>query len=250
MILSFVQGLFEGLETLWDGLWRLPDLAFDPDSYASFWTYLTEREGWGEVLGVTREHAQLVLTSMIWAVVVGLALGVLIHRVKQARSLVLGVSAIFLTIPSLALFAVFVPIVGIGDRGPLVALFMYSLLPIIRNTVTGLEEVDRAVVESAKGMGLSAVQRLVKVELPLAWPVILTGIRVATLLNTGIAAIAVLVGGTGLGVYIQEGLTRYPLPNSVEAMWIAVVFTVGLALVFDLAFTVLRKLTTSKGIQS
>jgi ABC-type proline/glycine betaine transport system permease subunit len=79
--------------------------------------------------------------------------------------------------------------------------------------------------------------------------VILTGVRVATLLNTGIAAIAVLVGGSGLGVYIQEGLTRYPLPNSVEAMWIAVAFSVGLALVFDLAFAILRRLTTSKGLQ-
>ena len=249
MILSFVGGLLEGLDTLWDGLWRLPSVLFDPASYESFWEYLTEREGIGEVLGVTREHAQLVLTSMAWAVVVGLSFGILIHRIKVLRAPVIGVAGIFLTLPSLALFAVFVPIVGIGNRGPLVALFMYSLLPIIRNTVTGLEEVDRAVVESAKGMGLSAVQRLVRVELPLAWPVILTGIRVATLLNTGIAAIAVLVGGTGLGVYIQDGLTRYPLPNSVEAMWLAVVFTVGLALIFDLAFAVLRKLTTSRGLQ-
>lgn len=250
MITGFIGGLLEGLDTLWDGLYRIPSVAFDPSSYSSFWDFLTDREGIGEVLGVTWEHAQIVLTSMAWAVVVGLTLGVVIHRVKALRTAVLGMAAIFLTMPSLALFAVFVPVVGIGNRGPLIALFMYSLLPIIRNTVTGLEEVDRAVVESAKGMGLSATQRLLRVELPLAWPVILTGIRVATLLNTGIAAIAVLVGGTGLGVYIQEGLTRYPLPNSVEAVWIAVVFTVGLALVFDLAFTVIRKLTTSKGLQS
>lgn len=249
-MLSVLRGLLGGLDTLWDGLWKLPGLVSDPSSYESFWNYLTVREGWGEVLGVTREHAQLVLTSMVAAVVVGLALGILIHRVSSLRAAVLGVSAVFLTIPSLALFALFIPLVGIGDRGPLIALFMYSLLPIVRNTATGLEEVDRSVVESAKGMGLSARQRLIRVELPLAWPVILTGIRVATLLNTGIAAIAVLVGGGGLGTYIQDGLTRYPLPNSVEAIWIAVVFTVGLALVFDLCFAVLRKLTTSKGLQS
>ncbi len=250
MTLGFVRGLLEGLDTLWDGLWRLPSIAFDPSSYSSFWEYLTEREGFDEVLGVTTEHASLVLTAMAFGVVIGLSLGILIHRVKNLRSPVLGILGIFLTLPSLALFAVFVPVVGIGDTGPIIALTMYALLPITRNTVTGLEEVDRAVVESAKGMGLSPVQRLLKVELPLAWPVILTGIRVSTLLATGIAAIAVLVGGTGLGVYIQDGLTRYPLPNSVEAMWIAVVFTVGLALVFDLCFTVLRKLTTSKGLQS
>ncbi|MDE0802292.1 MAG: ABC transporter permease [Acidimicrobiales bacterium] len=250
MILGFISGLFEGLDTLWDGLWRLPTVAFDPSSYASFWEYLTDREGVGEVLSVTFEHAKLVLTAMGFGVVIGLTLGIMIHRVTALRSPVLGILGVFLTLPSLALFAVFVPVVGIGDTGPIIALTMYALLPITRNTVTGLQEVDRAVVESAKGMGLSAVQRLVKVELPLAWPVILTGIRVSTLLATGIAAIAVLVGGTGLGVYIQDGLTRYPLPNSVEAVWIAVVFTVGLALLFDTCFTVLRKLTTSKGLQS
>jgi osmoprotectant transport system permease protein len=180
---------------------------------------------------------------------VGLVVGIVIHRVRVLRPPALGLASVFLTLPSLALFAIFVPVVGIGDRGPLIALFMYSLLPVIRNTVTGLEEVDQSIVESARGMGLSAVQRLLKIELPLAFPVILTGVRVATLLNTGIAAIAVLVGGSGLGVYIQEGLTRYPLPNSVEAMWIAVAFSVGLALVFDLAFAILRRLTTSKGLQ-
>lgn len=249
---GFVRGLLDGLDTLWDGLWRLPGLLFDPSSYASFWRYVTEREGWGEVLGVTRDHAQIVLTSMFWAVLVGLSVGILIHRVSTLRTPVLGVASVFLTIPSLALFSIFIPIgfIGIGDRGPLIALFMYSLLPILRNTVTGLEEVDRAVVESAKGMGLSPTQRLLRAEFPLAWPVILTGIRVATLLNTGIVAIAVLVGGSGLGSYLTDGLTRYPLPNSVEPMWVGVVFTIGLALVFDLVFTVLRKVTTSKGLQS
>lgn len=249
MIVGFISGLFEGLDTLWDGLWRLPSVVFDPASYSSFWDYLIDREGLDEVLSVTVEHAKLVLTAMAFGVLIGLTLGIVIHRVSALRSPVLGILGIFLTLPSLALFAVFVPVVGIGDTGPIIALAMYALLPITRNTVTGLQEVDRAVVESAKGMGLSAVQRLVKVELPLAWPVILTGIRVSTLLATGIAAIAVLVGGTGLGVYIQDGLTRYPLPNSVEAMWIAVAFTVGLALVFDTCFALLRKLTTSKGLQ-
>lgn len=248
-MIGFVGGLLDGLRTLWDGLWRVPGVVTDWSSYRSFWVYLTEREGLGEVLGVAREHAQLVLMSMAWAVTVGLVVGIVIHRVKVLRPPALGLASVFLTLPSLALFAIFVPVVGIGDRGPLIALFMYSLLPVIRNTVTGLVEVDQSIVESARGMGLSAVQRLLRIELPLAFPVILTGVRVATLLNTGIAAIAVLVGGSGLGVYIQEGLTRYPLPNSVEAMWIAVVFSVGLALVFDLAFAILRRLTTSKGLQ-
>ena len=96
---------------------------------------------------------------------------------------------------------------------------------------------------------MGAWQRLARVELPLAWPVMLTGIRVATLLNIGIAAIAVLVGGTGLGVYVNDGLTRFPLPTSVERMWTGVVFTIALALVVDLAFTALRRFTTPRGLR-
>ncbi|MEZ5239390.1 MAG: ABC transporter permease subunit [Microthrixaceae bacterium] len=98
-------------------------------------------------------------------------------------------------------------------------------------------------------MGLSGLQRLRIVELPLAWPVIITGVRISTLLNTGIAAIAVLVGGDGLGVFINDGLNRYPLPTSVERTWTGIVFTVGLALLFDLAFSGINRLTTSKGIR-
>jgi osmoprotectant transport system permease protein len=127
---------------------------------------------------------------------------------------------------------------------------MYSILPILRNTVTGLEEVDQAVIESAKGMGLNKSQRLLRVELPLAWPVILTGVRVATLLVIGISAIAPLVGGTGLGRYINDGLQRFPDVTSVERMWTGVIFTILLALVADLFFTLLRRLTTSKGLRS
>ena len=99
-------------------------------------------------------------------------------------------------------------------------------------------------------MGLNARQRLLQIELPLAWPVILTGIRVATLLNIGIAAIAPLVGGTGLGQYINDGLQRFPDVTSVERIWTGVVFTILLALVADIGFTLLRRFTTSKGLRS
>jgi len=126
---------------------------------------------------------------------------------------------------------------------------MYSILPILRNTVIGLEDVDRAVIESAQGMGLNKRQRLLQVEVPLAWPIILTGIRVAALLNIGIAAIAPLVGGTGLGRYINDGLQRFPDLTSVERMWTGVVFTIVLALVADIFFSLLRRFTTSKGLR-
>lgn len=244
--------LIEGFDVLFTGLGELPALVFDPDAYQSWWTWMSDAEGWSPIFERVVEHVQLVAMSMVFAIVISVVLGVLVHRVRLLRGLILGFASIMLTIPSLALFAIFIsiPSIGIGDRGPIIALTMYSILPILRNTIIGLEDVDRAVIESAKGMGLNASQRLLKIELPLAWPIILTGIRVATLLNIGIAAIAPLVGGTGLGRYINDGLQRFPDVTSVERMWTGVVFTIGLALVADLLFTLLRRLTTSKGLRS
>ncbi len=240
-----------GVADLANGIGELPALVSDTSAYSSFWDFVVDDEGLGTILGHTWDHAQLVGTSMFFAVLIATALGILVHRVKALAGIVVGISSILLTIPSLALFSIFIPVswIGIGDRGPLIALGLYSILPILRNTVTGLEEVDAAVVESAKGMGFSAFQRLRRIELPLAWPVILTGIRVAALLNVGIAAIAVLVGGSGLGVYINDGLTRYPNPGSVERMWTGVVFTILLALILDLIFTLIRKFTTPSGLR-
>lgn len=243
--------LLEGFETLFRGIGELPSLVFDPDAYQSWWDWVTNEEGWGAIFERVVETIQLVAMSMSIAIVISVILGVVVHRVHALRGPVLGFASIMLTVPSLALFAVFIsiPAIGVGDRGPIIALTMYSILPILRNTVTGLEEVDGAVIESAKGMGLNATQRLLRIELPLAWPIILTGIRVATLLNLGISAIAPLVGGGGLGRYINDGLQRFPDVSSVERMWTGVVFTIALALLADLAFTVLRRLTTSKGLR-
>ena len=215
------------------------------DGVSRFWEFISERPE--EIWALTLEHAYLVLSAIAVASVLAVALGVLAHRRPVLRGPFLGVAGVFLTIPSFALFALFIPVVGLGDRPAQIALVMYSILPILRNTVTGLNGVDRAVVESAKGMGLSAPQRLLRVELPLAWPVILAGMRVATLLATGIAAIATLVGGGGLGEYIKEGLTRYPLPTSVERIWTGTLFTVLLALVLDLVYSLVHRFTTSEG---
>jgi osmoprotectant transport system permease protein len=241
-----------GLRDLGSGIADLPRLLTDTSGYSSWWTYITEREGWAGIFENMVDHTQLVAMSMLFASIISIVLGVTIHRVRALRGPILGFASILLTIPSLALFAVFisVPGIGIGDRGPIIALALYSILPILRNTVIGLEDVDRAVIESAKGMGLNATQRLIRIELPLAWPIILTGMRVATLLNIGIAAIAPLVGGTGLGGYVRDGLQRFPDVTSVERMWTGVVFTIVLALIADLFFTLVRRLTTSKGLRS
>lgn len=218
------------------------------DGISSWWTFVSER--WDDVLEATLQTAQMVVTSMLIGSIICIVLGVLAHRKPVLKQPLLAITSVFMTIPSLALFAILIPLVGIGNRPAVIALVIYSLMPILRNTITGLDGVDPAIVEASKGMGLSGLQRLRIVELPLAWPVIITGIRISTLLNTGISAIAVLVGGTGLGVFINDGLNRYPLPTSVERTWTGVIFTVALALVFDLVFTGIDRLTTSKGIRS
>ena len=202
-----------------------------------------------DIWEATVQHAQLVLVVILAATVFSVALGVVVQRNSTARQIALSIAGIFLTIPSLALFALFIPIVGIGNPPAIMALFLYALLPILRNTVTGLDEVSPAVVESARGMGMSSGQQLVKVRLPLAWPVIMAGVRVSSLLVVGIAAIAVLVGGDGLGSFIQGGLTRLGLPGSVESVWVGTVFTVLLGLTLDLGFATVQRLTTSQGLR-
>jgi osmoprotectant transport system permease protein len=244
--------VFEGIRVMVDGIIKLPELVLNPDAYQSWWNWMSDAEGWSPILDRAIETTQIVVTAMAFAIVISIVLGVIVHRVHALRGPVIGLASIMLTIPSLALFAIFIsiPAIGVGDRGPIIALTMYSILPILRNTVTGLEDVDRAVIESAKGMGLNSTQRLLRVELPLAWPIILTGIRVATLLVIGISAIAPLVGGTGLGRYINDGLQRFPDVTSVERIWTGVFFTIFLALIADLFFTLVRRLTTSKGLRS
>lgn len=218
------------------------------EGISSWWEFVTNDQD--QVWETTSAHLSLVLQVMLTATVVAVVAGIIGYKVRPLRGVLIGVANIFLTIPSLALFAIFIPWVGLGFAPSFLALLLYALLPILRNTITGLESVDPAVIESAKGVGLNPVQRLLRIELPLAWPVIITGIRVATLLTTGIAAIAVLVGGPGLGRYIQDGLNRYPLPTSVERMWTGIVFTVVLALILDLGYTLLRRFTTPAGIRN
>lgn len=217
------------------------------DGLQSWFSYVFDR--WDDILEATLQHARLVLIVVVAATVISVSLGVYIERRPTLRNAVLSIAGIFLTIPSLALFALFIPLVGIGNPPAIMALFLYSLLPILRNTVTGLDEVSPAVVESARGMGMNRRQQLLRVRLPLAWPVIMAGVRVSSLLVVGIAAIAVLVGGDGLGSFIQGGLTRLGLPGSVESVWVGTVFTVLLGLMLDVVFSVVQRFTSSPGLR-
>jgi osmoprotectant transport system permease protein len=176
----------------------------------NFWQFLLSN--WPELLTLSWQHVRLVFVSILIAVVIGVPTGILLTRYRSFRSPVLGVANIMQTIPSLALFGFLIPlpfIGGIGSRTALVALVLYSLLPIIRNTVTGILGVEPSVREAAVAVGMTDGQVLRQVELPLAMGVIVTGIRVATVIAVGVTTIAAAVGAGGLGVYIFRGLRQY-----------------------------------------
>jgi osmoprotectant transport system permease protein len=162
-----------------------------------------------EVLALSLEHIQLVAVAIAAAAAIGLPTAVALTRRSGARRWVLGVANIGQTIPSLALFGFLVPLVGIGKGAAILALTLYALLPILRNAVTGILGVDRAVRESAVAMGMTSGQILRQVELPLAVPSIVAGLRIATVTTIGTATIAAAIGGGGLGVFIFRGIAMF-----------------------------------------
>ena len=166
---------------------------------------------WRELLVLTREHIVIVLFATGLAVLIGLPLGILLTRIKSLQTPILGFANIMQTVPSLALFGLLIPIPfigGIGSRTAIIALALYALLPVIRNTVTGIFGIDVKVREAAEAMGMTGGQILRMVELPLAMPVILTGIRVAVVISVGVATVAAAIGAGGLGTYIFRGLRQ------------------------------------------
>lgn len=188
-----------------------------------------------DILTLTGEHAWLVGVSMLLAVALGLPLGVLLTRWPGARKPVLGSANVIQTVPSLALFGFLLPLPFLGaraDRLAITALTLYALLPIIRNTYTGISGVDPAVREAARGMGMTDRQLLLHVELPLAWGVILAGVRVATVISVGIATIAAAIGAGGLGEFIFRGLAminnQLILAGAIPAALLALLADFGL----------------------
>ena len=195
------------------------------------------------------EHVLLTMVPVLLATVVGVGLGITAARVPFLRPPILNTTSTFLTIPSLALFGLFIPLVGIGYPPAIIPLAMYALLPIVRNTMAGLLGVDSAVSESARGMGLGGTRRLVRIELPLAWPVILAGLRVSTQLVIGIAAIAALVGGPGLGNEIISGIRRIGSAGAIDNLIGGTLAIVVLAALFDLVYLGIGRLTIPRGLR-
>jgi osmoprotectant transport system permease protein len=217
------------------------------DYLDKFPSYL--RDNWRDLFDLALEHAQVVIVAMLVASVIGVGLGVATYHRPPAARTVLTITSTALTIPSFALFGLFIPVLGLGYRPTVLALVIYAQLPIVRNTITGLRGVDPAITESALGMGLSRWQRLRRIELPLAWPVIVTGVRVSTLICVGVTAIAAIVNGPGLGAPIFQGLRATGTQRGFNQAFGGTLGVVLLALTFDAAFWVVGRLTTSRGLR-
>ncbi|MFE5185207.1 ABC transporter permease [Streptomyces sp. NPDC056628] len=213
----------------------------------SFWEYLGNRHQ--QLFADALQHASAVLQCMVVATLIGVLIGVLTYRSEWAGNLATLTTSGILTIPSLAMIGLLIPIVGLGVAPTVIALTLYGLLPIVRNCVVGLRGVDPSLVDAARGIGMSRLAQLLRVELPLAWPPILTGIRVATQMLMGIAAIAAYASGPGLGNVIFRGLASLGSANALNQVLAGTVGIIILALLFDAAYVVLGRLTIPRGIR-
>jgi len=176
------------------------------DWLAKLATFVQER--YPDILTAAQEHLLISLTAVVLGCAIAIPLGILLAMVsnKWLHGIVFGVVNVFQTIPSLALLAIMIPLLGIGIMPAIIALLLYSLLPILRNTYAGFQSVDPAIIESAKGMGYSALQRLLSIQLPLAFPYMMSGIRVTTVYVISWTTLAAMIGAGGLGVLIFSGL--------------------------------------------
>lgn len=211
------------------------------------WDFITERRS--DILFNTYQHASLVVQAVLVATLLGVLLAVLVVRLPRLAGLANVISAIGLTLPAFALIGLLLPLTSIGVTTGFIAVTFYAVLPILRNAVVGLQGVDDTLLESARGMGMSELASLWRVRLPLAWPVILAGIRTSTQMSMGIAAIAAYVKGPGLGDYIFQGLARIGGANAVNYAVVGTVGIVLVALVADALLLLLGRASTSKGIR-
>jgi osmoprotectant transport system permease protein len=196
------------------------------------------------------EHVSLVGVSVGVAILTGVPIGIAITQSKAAADRVLYVASIIITIPSIALFGMLIPVLsligqGIGYLPAVIALILYAQLPIIRNTYTAIMNIDPALREAARGMGMTTLERLRRVELPLALPVIVNGVRSAVVLNIAIAAIATYIGAGGLGTFISRGISQ----TDIRQLLTGALFVSLLAIIADYSLLFAQRLMTSPGLR-
>jgi osmoprotectant transport system permease protein len=202
------------------------------DQSESLWQFMNQHSG--KLLQQTVQHIGLTFISLLIAVLIGLPLGIFITRHKRAAGTVLGIAGVLQTIPSIALLGFMIPLLGIGPLPAITALFLYALLPVIRNTYTGIDGVDSGVREAAVAMGMTSTQRLLRVDLILAFPVIMAGIRTATVINVGVGTLAAYIAAGGLGEFIFGGIalnnTNMILAGAIPAALLAILLDFLLSL--------------------
>lgn len=225
----------------------------------SYLQYLSENST--ELIFYAAQHFLLVLYSVAFATVISLVLAMVLHTNQLTppswmRSLRVGsreasllLASAALTIPSLALFGVLQPLLGLGVTPSIVALTLYAIYPVLRNTVAGLSSVDPAVLEAARGVGMGPVRRMLRVQLPLAWPVIISGIRVAVQIVISIAAVAAIINGPGFGKPLFDGLARLGAVNSFHQVITGTLGCLVVAVGYEIIFVAVQRFTTPRGIR-
>ena len=213
-------------------------------SYSEYWSFFG-----GDLVQQLGEHFVVVLLATLLGSIVGVSTGVAVYRVPRASAVAIKVSGVLLTIPSLAMYVLLIGLLGLGWPPVLAALTLYSLLPIVQNTIVGLRGVDAATVEAAAAIGMSRRRRLIRVELPMAWPIILTGVRVGALLLVSTATIGAIVRGPGLGGVIYDGLNTIGTPSALYSVLSGIVGVAIVGLVLNFAFTALARLSISRGLR-
>ena len=209
--------------------------------------YISDR--WSKLSLEAVLHASLVVQCTVLAAALGVLIGVVVYRSPIGSALATALASTILTVPSFALLGLLIPLSGLGSTTAVIALVLYALLPIVRNTIVGLDGVDPAVVDAARGIGMSRFGVLTRVELRLAWPAILAGMRVATQMLMGIAVIAAYAKGPGLGSEVFSGLTNAGSANSLNQAITGTVGVVILALVLDGVYVLIKRFTISRGVR-
>ena len=209
--------------------------------------YISDR--WGRLLLQAWLHTSMVVQCTILAAILGVLIGIAVYRSPIGSAVATALASTILTVPSFALLGLLIPLSGLGSTTAVIALVLYGLLPIVRNTIVGLDAVDPAITDAARGIGMSRLSVLTRVELRLASPAILTGMRVATQMLMGIAVIAAYAKGPGLGAEVFSGLTNAGSTNSLNQALTGTVGVVILALVLDGIYVLIKRFTISRGVR-
>lgn len=206
-------------------------------------------ERYRQILFASWQHLSLVVQCLILATIIAVGIAALVYRSKNLSSFANGISAIGLTVPSFAAIGLLIVPFGFGVTPTVIIITFFAALPIVRNAIVGLSGIEPSIVESARGIGISRMRTLATIELPMAWPVILSGIRVSAQMVMGVAAVAAYALGPGLGGFIFSGLSRLGGANALESVFVGVIGVVILAFILDLILVGIGRLTTPRGIR-